>query len=437
MLRTLQIGPRQRDLLLKVAERDGVPSELTRVDDQDSSIVRLGPARGDARDPRRPIVRFDGDAYLEMTKLDGLDTETKDYSIVAKIRTNGDGSIWSLTTGEPKWMHDGQAFFIRNGKLGFDIGWVGAVAGKTKVSDGQWHTVALTWKQASKTIRLYVDGKLDGEGTLAPKGPLSQRIARIGFTSPNFPSPNNCFRGSIAEIRFYQERLVEGLTEIGSLKKDHPSLRAQWNIEGVEEASHGTGLKDYPVEIRRIPRLENPEPLPLVAGVTSGGHDARWEFHDGNLCLRIPAGNETLRMSIWLASDDEGIQPSAPSPSKHGSRWMHPPAHETDLDLSSLIGGGPSRWPELLTTQAIVGSDQGPFAIDILTAPESNPWLAQMRFTGLDFFDDGRIAICTWDGDVWTVTPDASANGTSLQWRRIATGLFQPLGIKIVRAKFI
>ncbi|NDH06706.1 heme-binding protein, partial [bacterium] len=55
-----------------------------------------------------------------------------------------------------------------------------------------------------------------------------------------------------------------------------------------------------------------------------------------------------------------------------------------------------------------------------------------MRLTGFDFFKDSkRAAVCTWDGDVWLVEGlNAIENG--LNWRRIASGLFQPLGIKLV-----
>ena len=68
----------------------------------------------------------------------------------------------------------------------------------------------------------------------------------------------------------------------------------------------------------------------------------------------------------------------------------------------------------------------------MLTHPETNPWLAQVRLTGFDFFPDGdSAAVCAWDGDVWKVT-GIDALGETLTWKRIATGLFQPLGVRIV-----
>ena len=78
-----------------------------------------------------------------------------------------------------------------------------------------------------------------------------------------------------------------------------------------------------------------------------------------------------------------------------------------------------------------VGKDAGPFAADTFGLPERNPWNAQMRPTGFDFLPDGnRMAVCTWDGDVWLVTGLLDPAG-NLSWQRIASGLFQPLGLKV------
>ena len=56
-----------------------------------------------------------------------------------------------------------------------------------------------------------------------------------------------------------------------------------------------------------------------------------------------------------------------------------------------------------------------------------------MRLGGFDFFPDNpdRAAVCTWMGDVWLVD-GVAGDLEELQWRRICSGLFQPLGLKIV-----
>ena len=55
-----------------------------------------------------------------------------------------------------------------------------------------------------------------------------------------------------------------------------------------------------------------------------------------------------------------------------------------------------------------------------------------MRLGGFDFYPDSqRAAVCTWNGDVWLVG-GIDDDLELITWQRIATGLFQPLGVKIV-----
>jgi hypothetical protein len=68
----------------------------------------------------------------------------------------------------------------------------------------------------------------------------------------------------------------------------------------------------------------------------------------------------------------------------------------------------------------------------VLSPPFNSPWKNQLRLSGIDFFSDkSKAAICATDGDVWLVEGITQPAGT-LTWNRIASGLFQPLGIKVV-----
>lgn len=105
--------------------------------------------------------------------------------------------------------------------------------------------------------------------------------------------------------------------------------------------------------------------------------------------------------------------------------------------LAALTHGGPAQWPQLLETRGERGAarEGDPFAIDTLTLPFDNPWKTLLCVTGHDFFPDGKsAAICTMTGEVWTV---AGVDDTlaSLRWRRFATGLHQPLGLRIIEGK--
>ena len=98
------------------------------------------------------------------------------------------------------------------------------------------------------------------------------------------------------------------------------------------------------------------------------------------------------------------------------------------LDLSAVVREATPRWSETVTTKVGRGADAGPFAADTLTLPDKSPWGVQVRPTGLDFLPGGDLVVCTWDGDVWRV----SQKDDTLTWRRVAGGLFQPLGLKVV-----
>ena len=88
--------------------------------------------------------------------------------------------------------------------------------------------------------------------------------------------------------------------------------------------------------------------------------------------------------------------------------------------LMAVRRAGLRDWKQVLP----LAHDDGPFAVDVLTPPDTNPWLAQTRFTGLDFFPDGRIAVCSWDGDVWIIEMIANAQS---RCRCVATVAQAPL----------
>ena len=147
---------------------------------------------------------------------------------------------------------------------------------------------------------------------------------------------------------------------------------------------------------------------------------------NGFQVLRIPASATPLNLKVLIASQGSGVSAETLGAFAVAS----PPA----ADLRPLTQGGPPRWNPPLATRGILGGEEGPFAVDELTLPPdaANPWHTWMRFGGFDFFKDGRrAAICTWNGDVWIVN-GIEGDLAQLTWKRIASGLFQPLGVKIV-----
>ncbi len=90
------------------------------------------------------------------------------------------------------------------------------------------------------------------------------------------------------------------------------------------------------------------------------------------------------------------------------------------------------KWTPPMVTRGRLGIEAGPYGVDTLTIPESNPWNSWMRLTGLDFFSDGRAAVCTMSGDVWIIS-GIDEKLEKISWKRFATGLFEPLGLRIVK----
>ncbi len=99
--------------------------------------------------------------------------------------------------------------------------------------------------------------------------------------------------------------------------------------------------------------------------------------------------------------------------------------------LEPLTEAGPAQWPEPYITEGTHGKGEGPYVIDTFTAPYDNAHKALMRFAGHDFFKNGDAAVCAIDGDVWRVS-GLDGDLKTISWKRYATGLFQPLGLKIV-----
>jgi mono/diheme cytochrome c family protein len=178
------------------------------------------------------------------------------------------------------------------------------------------------------------------------------------------------------------------------------------------------------------------ECLAVVPGIGSGNTNvlatallgnisrARWlTTEKGEIRLELPGSTEPMRCKILIWS----------GPRRELSNFValvH--ASPPPINLELLTNGGNPRWPEKLATEGQQGTNSGPYAIDTLTEPDSNPWHSWMRFGGIDFFPDGkRAAVCTWNGDVWIIS-GVEGDLRHLTWQRIATGLFQPLGLQIV-----
>ena len=122
---------------------------------------------------------------------------------------------------------------------------------------------------------------------------------------------------------------------------------------------------------------------------------------------------------VFVAPRAEGHQPAI-GPRPRDAR-----------DPFTMLGGGAARYALPVKTRGKLDGGEGAYAVDVLTLPDDNPANAWIRPSGIDFFSNGRVVICSLNGDVW-VASGVDDTLDKLQWRRYASGLYEPLGLRVV-----
>lgn len=203
---------------------------------------------------------------------------------------------------------------------------------------------------------------------------------------------------------------------------------------------HFKGIYKHEDEIVLSYTVGNAEILESHEQTTAGGFLRHLNVGKSRRDLTLRLANEGTTASV-SGSDEVGLKTS------DGFLVATIPAASTPVnlcfiigegtanpkDLSKLTKGGPSQWPEMVESPIIRGTQDGAFQWDSFSMPTANPWKSRLRASGIDFSPDGKSAIvCCWDGDVWRVNGIADEAASIAKWRRIASGLFQPLGVKLI-----
>lgn len=159
-----------------------------------------------------------------------------------------------------------------------------------------------------------------------------------------------------------------------------------------------------------------------VVGYSGLAEGPQWRMDDRQLGLEIPPSSSDTAFSISIG----------PVRSKQDADYMktHLARSNESMDLVGWTEPGPKRW-KVLETELRTGAGDGPFVVDELTLPLPNPWNSFLRFSAVDFMSDGRIVVSSMSGEVWIVSGLNDETG-KLRWTRFATGLNQPLGVKVV-----
>jgi mono/diheme cytochrome c family protein len=125
-----------------------------------------------------------------------------DFTAYARFTTKDGGTLLAKCAPEGKWSADAKALYIKEGKLIYDIGWLGALGGGSKVDDGKEHTVVLTVDGGKAT--LWLDGKEVGSKEDFSKPDVKGHVMKIGRASPDFGGD---FKGDLGDVRFWKRAM--------------------------------------------------------------------------------------------------------------------------------------------------------------------------------------------------------------------------------------
>lgn len=189
----------------------------------------------------------------------------------------------------------------------------------------------------------------------------------------------------------------------------------------------------------------------FAAGVQGDTEGMRWivgERHQ--LGLYIPPSNRTQIIRIHRFSGEGQSQYQA------FAQYLAKKQQSSVPDPERYTNGGPQVWDQTIVTQGKLDvgrphydpihygeeeptapenlvsiPDHYPYVVDRIGLPFDNPWNSWIRPSGFDFFEDGRLVMSTYVGDVW-LAKGIDEDLDKIRWQRIATGLYDPMGVKIV-----
>ncbi len=160
-----------------------------------------------------------------------------------------------------------------------------------------------------------------------------------------------------------------------------------------------------------------------IGGLTEGKLGLR--KNGAGLAVTIRPHKNVLRFDVHTTASVPAT-PSTPAPAND---WANPYPGE---NLTNLTKGGAARWPEVIAAAGTLGDGKSAYVVDTIPIPEANPWKSWMRLSAVDFFSDGRAAVATLNGDIWIVS-GLDAKLDQVKWKRFAVGLYEPMGLRIVK----
>ncbi|MCC7376204.1 MAG: c-type cytochrome, partial [Verrucomicrobiales bacterium] len=174
-------------------------------------VLRVGSNGKLVRGPEEvPALATTGGRDFPDAKLD----LGADFTAMASFEAGGDGSLFSKCAPTGKWSPGAKALFIRDGRLVYDIGWLGALTGGPTVADGKPHTAVFTLRDG--TARLWLDGRRVAEKAGFTRPDPKEHVFKVGRAAPDFAG--DLKKGKINAVHVWQRALPDA--EVALLFKD-------------------------------------------------------------------------------------------------------------------------------------------------------------------------------------------------------------------------
>ena len=271
---------------------------------------------------------------------------------------------------------------------------------------------------------------LDDQHNIYPR-----TVGKRQFANPITPGWANPETASFKDPRFHG---ADG-RQYGPLPKDWAHYKGLYRYEDRVVIKYTVGSAEVLETYDLVETGENPiisrtlnlkgvdrslklRVAPAGVSVSVKGKGVSVSKSQGYQVVQVPAG-ESMNFSVYMSNCppselDQFVQ-SAPEPQ----------------NLTSFTQGSSAKYPNSLSSPIIPGNEDDPYAVDVFVLPENNAWKSRVRLTGIDYMENGEVAIVsTIDGEVWRVEGITQSEGNT-SWTRIATGLYQPLGVKVYKGE--
>jgi hypothetical protein len=178
--------------------------------------ARLAARANHGQDPERRDVTFAGD------DLKTAAIHTSNFLIEVYFKADSDGLIIS------KFLETGYALRLQDGNARFTVAGAGntraELTSQRQLTDGRWHHIIVEADRESRTLAMYVDGKLDSQGP----GIGDVSLANAADLYVGGTPEGEHLSGALDFIRIAQGTLADAQTSIEELyawQFDGPALR--------------------------------------------------------------------------------------------------------------------------------------------------------------------------------------------------------------------